>query len=72
MKIAESKTLQFRMDAQNVLNHPEPQLQTSNNTPPPTSLLNLDINNPNFGFFTGPQAKSTSHRQFQAQLRLNF
>ena len=72
IKIAESKTLQFRMDAQNVLNHPEPQLMTSTTTPVPTSLHNLVINNPNCGFFTGPQAKTLSHRQFQAQLRLNF
>ena len=72
IKITESKTLQIRMDAQNVLNHPEPQLMTSNTTPLPTSLLNLDINNPSFGFFTGPQAKSITHRQFQGQLRFNF
>ena len=72
IKITESKTLQIRIDAQNVLNHPEPQLMTSNTTPLPTSLLNLDINNPSFGFFTGPQAKSITHRQFQGQLRFNF
>jgi hypothetical protein len=36
------------------------------------SLLNLDINNTNFGLFTGSQAKTNSHREFQAQLRLNF
>jgi len=60
------------VDAQNVFNHPEPQTATSNTTPTPTSLLNLDINNPNFGLFTVPQAKTISHREFQAQLRLNF
>jgi len=72
IKISETKNLQFRVDAQNVFNHPEPQTATSNTVPNPTSLLNLDINNPNFGLFTGPQAKTISHREFQAQLRLNF
>ena len=71
-KISETKSLQFRMDAQNVFNHPEPQTATSNQTPAPANLLNLDINNPNFGLFTGSQAKTNAHREFQAQLRLNF
>jgi len=66
-RITETKNLQFRMDAQNVFNHPEPQTAITG-----TSLLNLDINNNNFGLFTGPQAKMNSHREFQAQLRLNF
>jgi len=72
IKITESKTLQFRMDAQNVFNHPEPQFQSSNLTPTPTSLLNLDINNSNFGLITGQLAKTNTHREFQAQLRFNF
>jgi hypothetical protein len=67
IKISETKSLQFRMDAQNVFNHPEPQTVITG-----TSLLNLDINNTNFGLFTGSQAKTNSHREFQAQLRLNF
>jgi hypothetical protein len=67
VKITESKSLQFRMDATNVLNHPEPQTLTTG-----ASLLNMDINNANFGLFTGPNAKTTAHREFQAQLRLNF
>ena len=67
IKVKESRTMQIRMDAQNVFNHPEPQLLTTG-----ASLLNLDTNNPNFGLFTGPQAKSIVHRQFQGQLRLNF
>ena len=67
IRITESKSLQFRMDAQNVLNHPEPQTATTG-----TSLLNLDINNANFGLITGPLAKTNANRQFQAQLRLNF
>ena len=67
IKLTESKNLQFRMDAQNVFNHPEPATTTAG-----TSLLNLDINNANFGLITGPQAKTNLHREFQAQLRLNF
>ncbi len=55
------------MDATNVLNHPEPQLMTTG-----ASLLNMNINDTNFGLFTGPFAKSNAHREFQAQLRFNF
>ena len=36
-RITESKSIQVRMDAQNVLNHPNP------------AAPNLDINNVNFG-----------------------
>ena len=60
MKLAESKTLEFRIDATDILNHAEPA----------TPILN--INQPNFGLITGAAAKSTLHRQFQAQLRLRF
>ena len=60
VKITETKTVQFRLDATDVLNHPEPATPI------------LDINNPNFGLITGVGAKSNLHRQFQAQLRLNF
>jgi hypothetical protein len=67
IKITETKSLQFRMDAQNVFNHPEPQTATTG-----ASLLNLDINNSSFGLLTGPLAKTNFNRQFQAQLRLNF
>ena len=35
-------------------------------------ILTFSINNNNFGLITGAAAKSTQHRQFQAQLRLNF
>jgi hypothetical protein len=48
------------MDLSNVFNHPEP------------ANPELSINNNNFGLITGAAAKSTQHRQFQAQLRLNF
>jgi hypothetical protein len=56
-QIGESKTLQFRMDARNILNHPELNAPT------------LAITNANFGTING---KSNLRRQFQAQLRLTF
>ncbi len=56
-KIRESKSLQIRVDATNVLNHPEP------NSP------NLNINNANFGVISG---KSTLTRELQGQLRISF
>jgi len=61
-RITESKSLQFRMDATNVLNHPNV------NTP------NLDITtSTNFGQITSKQTNPVSNpRQFQAQLRFNF
>jgi hypothetical protein len=58
--ISESKTVQIRMDATNVFNHPEPANPT------------LAITNANFGRITGANAKSTLRRQFQAQLRFTF
>ena len=45
-KISESKALQFRMDARNILNHPEPNAPT------------LSINTTNFGTING---KTTLH-----------
>jgi hypothetical protein len=60
LKLAESKTLEFRLDAWDILNHAEPG----------TPVLN--INTANFGQITGAGAKSTLHRQFQAQMRLRF
>jgi hypothetical protein len=57
-RLTESKSLQIRMDATNILNHP--------NVNNPT----LDINsNTNFGIITG---KGNDVRQFQGQLRLTF
>jgi hypothetical protein len=56
-RIDESKLLQFRMDARNIFNHPEP------NAPA------LSINGANFGTING---KTNLRRQFQAQLRLTF
>jgi hypothetical protein len=62
VRIGENRSLEFRVDARNVLNHPEPADPV------------LDINNANFGRIVGTQgnAKSTLHREFQAQLRFNF
>jgi hypothetical protein len=64
IKLAESKTLQFRLDATNVLNHPEPAAPALNLTGAAAS---------NFGLIgaTG-SAKSNLKRQLQAQLRFNF
>jgi hypothetical protein len=59
-RVSETKALQFRLDATNVFNHPEP------DTPV------LDINNADFGLITGVNAKSQLRRQFQAQLRFTF
>ena len=55
--VGESKTLQFRMDAPDILNHPELNSPT------------LNITNASFGTING---KTTLRRQFQAQLRLTF
>jgi hypothetical protein len=60
VKVGEAKTVQFRLDATNVFNHPEPATPI------------LDVNNANFGLITGVNAKSTLHRQFQVQLRFTF
>jgi hypothetical protein len=62
-KITETKNVQFRVDARNVLNHPEPN---------PAALI-LNMNDASFGRFSGTNAKSdTSFRELQAQLRVNF
>ena len=58
IKLTESKSLQIRLDAADVLNHPEP------NTPS-LSLASAT----NFGTIAG---KSNLHRQLQAQLRFSF
>jgi hypothetical protein len=58
IRIGETKSLQFRVDATNVFNHPDigaPNLSLTNTT--------------NFGQIT---TKGNAVRNFQAQLRLNF
>jgi hypothetical protein len=57
-RITESKTLQLRVDATNVFNHPVPS----------NPSLNINSANP-FGYIAD---KTNDRRQFQGQLRLNF
>jgi hypothetical protein len=57
-RISESKSVQIRLDATNILNHPVPNAPT----------LNINATN-QFGFIAD---KNNAHRQFQAQLRLAF
>jgi hypothetical protein len=55
-----------------VFNHPEPNILTA---PAANVLTNhplVNINAANFGIIAGADAKTNLHRQFQAQLRLNF
>jgi hypothetical protein len=64
IKFTEAKTLQVRLDATNVLNHPEPAAPSLNLTGAAAS---------NFGLIgTTGAAKTNLKRQLQAQLRLNF
>jgi hypothetical protein len=58
-RLTESKSLQVRFDAANVLNHPNP------NPAAPT----ISINSPDFGYLTNAK---TGNRTFQGQLRLTF
>jgi len=60
VQLSESKSIEFRIDGSNILNHPEPGTPT------------LSINNTNFGMITGNAAKTTAHRQFMGQLRFRF
>jgi hypothetical protein len=55
-RITETKSLQVRVDATNILNHPTPALPT------------LSINSDDFGIST----TKTGGRSFQAQLRFTF
>jgi hypothetical protein len=61
-KMTESKSLEFRIDSSDVLNHAEPG----------TPNLNINSTTAQLGVISGATAKSTLHRQFQAQLRLRF
>jgi Carboxypeptidase regulatory-like domain len=60
-KISETKSVQFRMDATNVLNHPNPL--------PISPILPINSTTGDFGYLTNDK---TGNRQFQAQLRLTF
>jgi len=70
IKFTESKSLQFRLDAKNVLNHPilgVPDLNINSTT---FGQIPATINPP--GSAVNPVQNITGSRQFQAQLRLNF
>jgi hypothetical protein len=62
-KLTETKALQFRMDAINVLNHPNPL---------PGGGATLSINSTSGGEFGYLTNAKTGTRSFQAQLRLTF
>ena len=64
-QIREGKLLRFRIDATNVLNHPQPVNPTNNPFSP-----DLNINSASSKF--GDIPTKTGYRQFQAQLRLEF
>ncbi len=60
-KIGESKTLQFRIDANNILNHPNP------------GEPNFNVGSADFGRVTANKVSlATSPRAFQAKIRLGF
>jgi hypothetical protein len=57
-QLSESKSMQIRFDAENILNHPSPSAPT------------LDINSGNpLGYISG---KGNQHRELKGQLRLTF
>jgi hypothetical protein len=62
-RITESKQIQVRFDATNVLNHPDPFVTGNNATP------ELSINDDDFGTIA---AKGNQRRTFQGQLRFSF
>jgi hypothetical protein len=74
IKIAESKSLEFRVDALNLLNHPTPDDPGLDSCAIGNTLgtnLSLNSNNP-FGQIGGKCVGETPARRFQARLRLNF
>ena len=62
-QISESKQLQIRFDATNILNHPDPFAAGNNPTP------ELNINSDDFGTIG---SKGNQRRSFEAQLRFTF
>jgi hypothetical protein len=62
-QITESKQVQIRFDATNILNHPDPFTTGQNATP------EFDINDDDFGTING---KGNQRRSFQGQLRFLF
>jgi hypothetical protein len=60
-RLTESKSLQIRLDANNILNHPNP------------GEPNYDVQSDNFGRITADKVSNTaSPRSFQGQVRLTF
>jgi hypothetical protein len=60
-RISESKSIQFRVDANNILNHPNP------------GEPNFNVQSPDFGRVTADKvSNNASPRSFQAQVRLAF
>jgi hypothetical protein len=74
IKIAESKSLEFRLDAVNVLNHPTPDDPGLDSCVIGNTLgTNLSLNNNNpFGQIGGKCVGETPARRFQARVRFNF
>jgi hypothetical protein len=70
VRLTESKSLQFRLDAKNVLNHPILGVPDLNINSPTFGQIPATINPP--GSAVNPVQNITGSRQFQAQLRLNF
>ena len=66
IKLSESKSLQFRLDATDVLNHPEPNAPSLNITGANASNFGLIVQSGN------TPAKTNLRRQLQAQLRFIF
>jgi hypothetical protein len=62
-RMTETKSLQFRLDAVNVLNHPNPL---------PAAGATISINSTSGGDFGYLTNAKTGTRSFQAQLRLTF
>ncbi|HYR83803.1 MAG TPA: carboxypeptidase regulatory-like domain-containing protein [Terriglobia bacterium] len=68
VRISESKEFEFRIDTVNVLNHPNFGYNTNRDTQNNPFLLNLNINDQQFGRFTDAQGA----RRFTISGRLNF
>jgi hypothetical protein len=62
-RLTETKSLQFRLDAVNVMNHPNPL---------PAAGATLSLNSTSGGDFGYLTNAKTGTRSFQAQLRLTF
>jgi len=59
-RVSESKSIQIRFDANNILNHPNP------------GEPNFNVQSPDFGRVTADKVANNTQRSFQGQLRLTF